>query len=325
MKSLLVAIGALAVGLALSGCSGDDDDDSGGGGADSGGGGGADASAGVDPDMAAKAEIDRFSAAAGTLMVRDTTNGLPEANQPIDFDQGPFVTQGFGPDGSVVRYYNFDVQSTAPAPIYAFFRTSSGDAVDGQLNVVGVIPGDAGYNDFWQVVKVNVPDDYVANSITSASEVTASGYSVEDTDVLVNCPIVPDGSTATERLAGADATLSRGWYKGMIVRYFNFNEKPDLALTDGAVTTADIFVSFNINPTEEGGGPPSGFMTETDNPQTHNVVTTLPADDDYSPLWNVDVYDNADFGTVSDLASAQAASILATGAASVNCPIVAIE
>src|SRR5882724_6085172 len=111
-----------------------------------------------DPQTAEKASIDRFSAAAGHLMVRDATNGLPGANGAIDFDSGaPFITVGLGPsDGKPVKYYNFDVQPTGPAPIYVLFRDGETAPVSGQLNIVDVLPGDAGYNDFWQVTMVTV-------------------------------------------------------------------------------------------------------------------------------------------------------------------------
>ena len=38
---------------------------------------------GKDPNTAAKVSIDRFSATAGKLMVRDASNGLPIANAAI--------------------------------------------------------------------------------------------------------------------------------------------------------------------------------------------------------------------------------------------------
>lgn len=66
-------------------------------------------------------------------------------------------------------------------------------------------------------------------------------------------------------------------------------------------------------------------MTEMDSDQTHNVVQTLPADATYSPLWDVAIYDNSDFGSVSDLPSAQNATLLVSGAALVNCPVVEVE
>lgn len=271
----------------------------------------------VDPATAPRAMVDRFSAAAGTLMVRDAANGLPAAGAPIAFDEGPFITTGLAPSGAVARYYNFDVQPTAPAPIYVLVH--DGQPVAGQLNIIDAVPGDAGYNDFWRVVMVSVPEGYVANSVTSLDELEAEGWAMTTTDTLVNCPVVPEGSTATRRFAGGDPSLHRGWYRGQLVHYFTFEEK---ALAGAVVPTSPIYVTFNTNPDQPGGGPPSGFRTEPGTTQTHNVVGTMPADAGYSPLWRVQVYDNAAFGTVSDLASAQAATRLGTDVADVNCPIV---
>jgi hypothetical protein len=282
---------------------------------------------GKDPNTAEKVSVDRFSADAGTLFVRDATNGLPAANEPIDFDMAPFITEGLGPMGMMVKYYNFDVMSTTPAPIFVLFKEGSDSPVDGQLNIINVIPGDAGYNDFWHVHKVTVPSDYVANTVTSYGEIVGGGYNVEPTNILVNCPVVPDGSTASMRFNASESPgLTRGWYNGKVVFYFNFAEK-DLTVdpANPVVPLAEILVTFNINPGEPGGGPPSGFVTETGTSQTHNVVDSTPEDNNYSPLWDVDVYDNADFDMVSDWTSAANANILATGVATVNCPIVFVQ
>lgn len=275
-----------------------------------------------DPATATRATIDRFSDAAGHLQKRSASPSLPGPNQPVDFDQGPFITAGFGPHGEKIRYYNFDVQPLKPAPIYVFFTQGGALPVSGQLNVVDVIPGADGYNDFWQVNKVIVPDNYVANSVTSYAEIVNAGYSVQPTTMLVNCPIVPEGSTATRRVGGGATGLQTGWYRGMTVRYFSFEEK---ALSGGTVPLSPIFVTFNVNPNQPNGGPRSGFKTETGSGQTHNVTSTLPSDPGYSPLWMVDVYDNAAFDTVNNLATAGAATLLAPGAANVNCPIVEIK
>lgn len=277
---------------------------------------------GTDPDTAPVVAVDRFTAATGaTLMVRDATNGLPAANAPIDFDQPPFITTGLAPDGSTVRYYNFDVRPTAPAPIYVFFKPGATAPVAGQLNVIDTIPGDAGYNDFWLVTKVEVPADYVANTVTSAAEIDAMGFTRTPTTTLVNCPVVPAGSTATRRHGGGSSALQRGWYKDQVVSYFSFEEAP-LTAAAGAVPLSPIYVTFNVNPDQPSGGPGSGFKTEDGSAQTHNVIATTPGNSLYSPLWSVNVYDNADFASVGDLASAQAATQLATGVATVNCPVV---
>jgi hypothetical protein len=131
---------------------------------------------------------------------------------------------------------------------------------------------------------------------------------------------VPDGSTAKHRIGGGNADLQSGWYQGKVVKYFTFEEKA-LSAAGGEVPISPIYVSFNINPGEPDGGVASGFRSEA-NGQTHNVVQTVPANDDYSPLWSVNVYDNADWGQVYNLNSALNANILATGVAIVNCPIV---
>jgi hypothetical protein len=275
----------------------------------------------TDPADAPRASVDRFSGDAGTLMVREEMSQLPGPDEPIDFDQGPFITQGLGPDGNVVQYYNFDVQPTEPAPIYALFY-ENGDPVEDQLNIVDVIPGDDGYNDFWHVNKVTVPDEYEANTITSVAGLTEAGYDIEATEIIKNCPIVPDGSTARKRHGDGTAELVEGWYDGQVVSYFLFEEASLETTGDGGVPLSPIYVSFNTNPGADGGGPPSGFMTESGSVQTHNVVATLPGDAGYSPLWMVTIYDNADFQSVTDLDSATSATILANGAATVNCPII---
>ncbi len=279
----------------------------------------------LDPDEAPKAVVDRFSDEAGTLFIRDASNGLPGSNEAINFDQAPFITKGLGPNGEIIQYYNFDVQPTTPAPIYVLFKEGESMPVDSQLNIIDVIPGDAGYNDFWQVVKVTVPSDYVANTVTGFEQIMDGGYDTETTSTIVNCPVVPEGSTAMLRFGGGDNGLIRGWYKSQIVTYFSFEEKALSTTGNDEVPVSPIYVSFNINPDEQGDGPPSGFMNESGNDQTHNVAATLPSDMSYSPLWSVNVYDNADFDMVSDLSSAQNANILATGVATPNCPIVSVQ
>ena len=269
----------------------------------------------MEPAAPMEAAIDRFSAAAGTLMVRDDSGALPGPNEPINFDMPPFITQGLGPGGQVVQYYNFDVQPVAPAPIWVLFR--EGEDTPAQSPVIDVIPGDEGYNDFWGMIKVTVPADYAANSVTSLAGITAAGYAMENTGVIINCPVVPKGSTAMLRGGSESNGLHAGWYKDMVVYYFTFEEK---GLSGAAVPLSPIYVTFNAN-----GMPPSGFVMEEGTAQTHNVVATIPSDDDYSPLWLVSVYDNADFDSVSDLASAEAANILAAGVATVNCPVVSVE
>jgi hypothetical protein len=274
-----------------------------------------------DPDRAPAAPVDRFSSNAGTLMVRAGSNGLPAAGAAIDFDQAPFITKGLGPDGRHVSYYNFDVRPAAPANIYVLFREGADAPLPDQLNIVDAVPGDPGYNDLWRVVRVDVPADYVANAVTSADTMRSEGWTMTPTEMLVNCPIVPVGSTASQRVGGGDASLVRGWYKDQVIHYFNFSEAPLHLAGDATVPVTPIFVTFNVNPDQPGGGPPSGFRTETGTAQTHNVIGALPGAAGYSPLWSVQVYDHAAFDAVKDLATAGTAHLLGVNVANVNCPL----
>ena len=276
----------------------------------------------VDPNTAPRVAIDRFSDQAGMLFRRSAMATLPGPDEPIDIDEAPFITHGLGPAGQRVRYYNFDVQPIDPAPIYVLFREGEAQPVAGQLNIVDVIPGAADYNDFWQVIRVIVPPTYVANTITSRAEIIAEGYQMAPTTMLVNCPIVPEGSSGSE--GGAADGLTRGWYRGQVVFYFNFGEAPLTAVGAGDVPTAPIFVTFNIDPNLPNGGPASGFRTEPGTPQTHNVLSVLPGQPLYSPLWDVLPYENDAFAGVRDLATAQVAPSFGL-AARVNCPVVFVE
>ncbi len=277
----------------------------------------------MDPMKSEHVVIDRFGMMAH-LQMRDAMNALPGPNQPVDFDKPPFFTTGLGPKGEVVMYYNFDVQSTTPAQIYVLYREGEMSPVAGQLDIVDVIPGDPGYNDFWQVNKVTVPDDYTANTVGSLQAIRDAGYTVEQTPTLVNCPIVPDGSTAMHRLSGNDSGLHMGWYRNKVVTYFTFSEAPLAVNADGKVPVSPIYVAFNVNPGMAGGGPASGFRMVAGTAQTHNVLATLPGDMHYSPLWSVQAYDTMDFDKVMNLSSAMSSMAEAAGAATVNCPVFSV-
>jgi len=277
----------------------------------------------LDPDQAPIAAVDRFSDKAANIQVRTPDNHLPGPNEPVDFDTGPFITQGLSPTtGKPVRYYNFDIQGTTPAPIYVLYRDGEDKSVTGQLDIIDTLPGEKGYNDFRQVWKVWVPKDYVANAITDAGALSQAGYKTEKTDTLRNMPVVPDKSIARERLNGESTELKRAWYRGQVAKFFSFEEAP---LSGTSVPLSPIYVSFNINPGEPNGDLASGFRTEPNSEQTHNIPATLPGDKGYSPLWLRVVYDNADWPSVHDLATALKAKVMPVKVLTPNCPIVSIE
>jgi hypothetical protein len=277
----------------------------------------------LDPEKAPIAAVDRFSDKAAHLQLRTPDNHIPGPNEPVDFDTGPFITQGLSPKtGKPVRYYNFDVQTTMPAPLYVLYHEGDDKPVADQLDIIDTLPGEKGYNDFRQVWKVTVPADYVANTIVDAGVLQQAGYKMEQTPALRNMPVVPDKSKAKMRLKDANAALQSAWYKSQVAKFFSFDEAP---LSGSGVPLSPIYVTFNVNPDQPNGGPGSGFKTEANSEQTHNVPATLPGNSGYSPLWLVAVYDNADWPQVKDLQTALKAKVLAPGAATVNCPIVSVE
>jgi hypothetical protein len=278
----------------------------------------------ADPDRAAVVAVDRFSKDAAHLQLRTPGNGIPGPNQPVDFDTGPFLTHGLSPEGKPVRYYNFDVQDTTPAPLYVLTRKGENHPVDGQLVIIDTLPGEKGYNDFRQVWNVTVPSGYDANSITDAEAVRKSGYPMEKTDSVRNMPVVPDKSIARARLHGQSAELQRAWYQGKVAKFFAFDETALTAGGTDSVPISPISVFFNVNPDQPNGGPASGFRTEPGSKQTHNVVSSLPGSPSYSPLWIVSVFDTADWPKVHDQDSAVQAKLIAPSVATVNCPIVLV-
>lgn len=263
--------------------------------------------------------IDRFSAAAGHLQLRTADNGLPGPGAPIDFDQPPFKTQSLGPAGEVIRYYNLDVQPALPGVVYQLVDAAGAPLPDA-APILATIPGEPGYSDFMRVVNVTVPAGLDPAALHDAAAL--AGLPQQPTTTIVNWPVVPAGSTATERMAGAPTGTTPAWYRGFPVQQLRFVEGPLTAPIGGTTPTSPIFPTFRINPGEPGGGPPSGFMTEADGVQTHTVASSLPGDLDYSALWSASPYDNAAFPQVRNLSTVQAAKIIMRDAMLVNCPVV---
>lgn len=262
--------------------------------------------------------IDRFSASSGRLMVRDTMDGLPAPGQAIDLDRAPFISQGLGPDGKPARYYNFDVQSPVPALRYALTRAGERVRLPGQPDLIDVLPGDPGYSDFWQLTWVEVPASYQPGELTSAAALLARGYPAVPSGEAVNCPVVPAGSTARAR-PGVDSSAPEAlFYRGHQVFCMAFDAP--LLLDSGLVPTSAIYVAFQRDPGQPGGGPASGFRREPGTQQTHNVLSSLPGDTDYSPLWSVKIYAGIEFDSVRDAESAARARLVEQGPL-VNCPV----
>lgn len=279
-----------------------------------------------EPDTAAVASVDRFQDGFATLFNRaapafdpDTIlEILPDPNVPIDMDTD-FLVYALGPDGEKVTYYALDISATTPARAFTVHGVD-GAVIDGQLPIFETLPGDAGHNDFMHVVEIHVGDRYVPNSLTSVAEieqVLAQQVAISvDRGRIANWAAVPAGTTADREFDGLPVSGFRAWRDGEVVHFLNFDR--NLAVGgDGDAPRSNVAVIF-----ADGMSPAEGFATEADGRQTHNVLQTLPGDDDYSSLWAHQVGRLDGFDTVVNWPTATA-NFQEKLDIAVNCPIVA--
>lgn len=62
--------------------------------------------------------------------------------------------------------------------------------VPGQHNILENVPGDPQYNPIWRVMLVEVPSDYIPDSIRSDDEIRRRGLKIIPTEIAINCPIL---------------------------------------------------------------------------------------------------------------------------------------
>ena len=255
------------------------------------------------PEYTPVVEIDRFSDDVATFFRRSDNPDLPAINEPIDFDQPRFRSMAFGPNGETVWFYNFDTRPKEPAIVY-FLVDRRDNPIDGQLPIFANIPGDEGYSDFCHIHHVRVIDsDYRANALHDVQAVLYTEWEVIPTEQVMQAVMVPDGSKAKLRFDPAiPSELLDGWYDGKIVKYMLFEHPASIATVDfssGEINTPQMYAFFANNRDEK-----DGFELNVETGSTHNVVTRLPGEEGYSPLWVLQVFTLAAFDRLQDLASA---------------------
>lgn len=293
-----------------------------------GGAGGAGGSGGgvvgLDPDTAPVASVDRFSDSFATLFKRsgpafdpvNVTPLIPDANEAFDMDM-LFTVKALGPAGELVTYYALDILPPAPATGYVLLD-DAGQPIADQLPIIEGLPGDVGYNDFVLITEVTVQAGYVANTITSAADVAAAvaagSATMTETTRIANWSVVPMGTMAAKKFAGAAVTGYRAWHDDTVAHYLQFDT--ELVANAGAVPSSGIIVIF-----ADDMSPAMGFAAEPDG-QTHNALETLPGDPGYSSYWSHSRGALAGFDGVTDFATATA-NIAGPLPVIVNCPVVA--
>ncbi len=204
---------------------------------------------------------------AGYLLTRPAP---PSAPTPVDNLARPNTfsrVDGWYKNGNIT-YLDYGISANVSQPILVFFLAASPDtAVLGQRNIIDNIPGQPAYSDFWRVHKVLVPSSYVANTIRSFEQAVASGYTIQATDTIVNCPVVNPNATTP----GTSSTKTAGWYRGRDVFYFDHGPRsPGLGFI---VKSAPLYAFFYSNGTSV--------------PGQRNVVDVKPGDPGYTDLWHV--------------------------------------
>jgi hypothetical protein len=186
----------------------------------------------------------------------------------------PWLTGWY--DGEALQYYDLGANSTLVShdevlvePVYLIIygKDESGapEAVPGQRNILESRPGDPNYTDLWDVTFVTVPRDYEPDSLRSAQDIVASGYSVETTGHFVNCPVVPSTTAAQ-----GGEQLTPGWSGGEPVTYFDFGPN--------ANTIAPVWMlSYGLDE--------NGFPRLV--PGQHNIFDTTPEDAEYTAFRRV--------------------------------------
>ena len=238
--------------------------------------------------------------------------GEAMADESMDSVKEKTLVDGWYRDRAV-EYYDFGGNSAVEssvvntAPIYVFVHGFNPDGspqfVEGQHNVVDVVPGEDGYSDLWQVMLVTVPEGFQPDSITSKAELDAAGFTVTATEMLVNCPIVPEGTT----LEGGE-DLVQGWHDGEEVYYPDFGQNSAIAIPIWAFITG---------------------MDEQGNPRfvegQSNIIDSVPGDAGYSAFWRVILVTVPEGYEPNSIRSA--ADVLAAGLTTtltdlvVNCPV----
>ena len=139
------------------------------------------------------------------------------------------LIQGWFRDRTVL-YYDFGAVKPDVAagrvlwPIHGFDARGNPVAIRGQRPIFSTIPGLSDYSGVWRLTYVVTADKVQPNELRDAASVEAAirarKAGLRPTDVTLNLPIVPRGTT----LARDTTTGMLGWYEGRDVQFFDFGQ-----------------------------------------------------------------------------------------------------
>lgn len=183
------------------------------------------------------------------------------ASKSRDFDavNNMFVAHSGWYNDKMIHYYKFRIfapptypgvvtpnGTSAEVPLQRiYFVTTTGD-FDGVIGmpiieyhtVDGVV-----YSDFMYVVFVMAPDGYVSNTFQSVGDLDDAGVTKMETDIVLNIPVVPTGSTlqdpASRGTNKAPIAPVMVFYRGQQVQTFLFEVTDESAAMHFSYTRLD--------------------------------------------------------------------------------------
>ncbi|MBI5930327.1 MAG: hypothetical protein HY862_13535 [Chloroflexi bacterium] len=117
-------------------------------------------------------------------------------------------------NGEEHQAFDFGETPAQSAPIWVLITgydaTGSAVRLPGQAGpIIRQLQSDPGYSDFWRVYFVTVPEDTVPNSLRSYEQIIASGYPIEASENVINCPVIRAENMAIGYLNDAAYYITR--------------------------------------------------------------------------------------------------------------------
>jgi hypothetical protein len=225
--------------------------------------------------IATPVEAQRQAAAVPPLptLSPEASAALDELSQRFAGEAG--LTQGWFRDRTVL-YYDFGAVPSGVAvgrviwPIHGFDARGNPVAIRGQRPIFSTIPGMGDYSGVWRLVYVVTADKVQPNELRDPASVDAAirarKASLRETDVHLNLPIVPRGTT----LARDSTPGLLGWFEGRDVQYFDF----------GATTPTTVSM-WRFARGRDAAGEPNILMEQ------NSIVDSIPVAPGYPDLWEI--------------------------------------
>jgi hypothetical protein len=211
-----------------------------------------------------------------------------------------FVAHAGWYNDQLIHYYKFRIfapvtypdvilpgGSSAQVPIQKiFFITTTGDfeGVVGMPIIEYHTADGVLYSDFMNVVFVTAPSGYVADTFKSVNDIEMSGAEMTETDIILNIPVVPTGSTLQDPMLGgtniAPIQPTMVFYRGTTVQTFVFEVTSEDAATYFADTRSGDVTSVSRDSTLT-----TGFEIPIVAFATPDFVSAIP-------LWFVNQFSN---------------------------------